>query len=305
MSLEFCILFPGFGWDIETVRLRAAIRQDGFLFLQFISSLAASLRSNRKEGAMKLIKTLSIVFCVLVACAFLVPTAAADDWNNRTTVTFSGPVEVPGVGAQILPAGTYLFKLMDSPSDRNIVQIFNEDGTHLYTTILAIPNYRLRVTDNTVMTFRERAEGQPQAIRAWFYPGANWGQEFVYPRARAIELAKIAQTPVLATPIDLAATPVETLKTAPVVAVAPTGETIEMAKVVEPPPAQATKAVEPPPAQTADVEQSEAARSLPQTASWLPSLGLIGLLSLGTGLGFWMFFKKGADQRARVPSRAK
>jgi hypothetical protein len=245
-----------------------------------------------KEGAMKLFKTLSIVLCVLVACAFLVPAAGADEWNKRTTVTFSGPVEVPGVGAQVLPAGTYLFKLMDSPSDRNIVQIFNEDGTHLYTTILAIPNYRLRVTDKTVMTFRERAEGQPEAIRAWFYPGANWGQEFVYPKARAIELAKVTQTPVLATPVDLATTPVETLKTAPVVAVAPTGETIEMAKVVEPPPVQ-----------TADVEASSAVKSLPQTAGWLPSLGLIGLLSLGTGLGLWMFFKRGASQRAVVSSR--
>lgn len=195
-------------------------------------------------------------------------------------MTFSAPVEVPGVGAQILPAGTYLFKLMDSLSDRNIVQIFNEDGTHVYTTILAIPNYRLRPTDKTVMTFRERAEGQPEALRAWFYPGANWGQEFVYPKSRAIQLAKITQEPVLATPVDLSAAPVETLKTAPVEAVAPTGETVELAQVVGPPPA--------------------AVKSLPQTASWLPIFGLIGLLSLGTGFALWMFSKGGADQRAPV-----
>ncbi len=242
---------------------------------------------------MKLFKTLSIVLCVLVACAFLAPEARADEWNKKTTVTFSGPVEVPGVGAQVLPAGTYLFTLMDSPSDRNIVQIFNQDGTHLYTTILAIPNYRLRATDKTVMTFRERAEGQPEAIRAWFYPGANWGQEFVYPKARAIELAKVTQAPVLATPVDLATTPVEALKTAPVVAVAPTGETIEMTKVVEQPPVE-----------TADVEPSAAAKTLPHTAGWLPSLGFIGLLSLGTGLGLWMFFKRGSQQRAAVSNRA-
>src|SRR5947209_19500545 len=120
-----------------------------------------------KEGAMKLIKTLSIVVCVLVACAFLVPAAGADEWNKRTTVTFSGPVEIPGMGTQVLPAGTYLFKLMDSPSDRNIAQIFNEDGTHLYATILAIPNYRLRVTDKTVMMSPRRIDGKPEGIRAW------------------------------------------------------------------------------------------------------------------------------------------
>src|ERR1051325_6114237 len=108
---------------------------------------------------MKLIKAFSIMLCVLVACAFLLPMASADEWNNRTIVTFSAPVEVPGVGAQTLPAGTYVFKLMDSPSERNTGQIFSEDGRHLYTTFLAIPNYRLRATDKTVMTFHERAEG--------------------------------------------------------------------------------------------------------------------------------------------------
>jgi LPXTG-motif cell wall-anchored protein len=230
---------------------------------------------------MKLMKTLSIVFCVLVACAFLLPTAVADEWNKRTTVTFSAAVEVPGSGAQVLPAGTYIFKLMDSTSNRNIVQIFSADGLHVFTTILAIPNYRLRVTDRTVMTFRERAEGQPEAIRAWFYPGANWGQEFVYPKLRAIELAKIVQEPVLATPIDMAAAPIEALKDAPVEAIAPSGETVELAQVVEPPPA---------------------AEALPQTASSVPLIGLLGLLSLGTGFALWMFSKRGANQRAPFSS---
>jgi LPXTG-motif cell wall-anchored protein len=245
---------------------------------------------------MKLMKMKVLVLgvCALVACAFLSSTAAADEWNKRTTVTFSAPVEVPGAGAQVLPAGTYLFKLLDSPSDRNIVQIFNEDGTHLYTTILAIPNYRLRVSDATVMTFRERAEGQPEAIRAWFYPGANWGQEFVYPKTRATELAKITHEPVLATPIDLSTTPVEALKTAPIEAVTPSGETLDLAKVVEPPPA------------AAPVELPAAAvKTLPQTASPLPIFGLIGLLSLGTGLGLWMFFKRSSDQRPTASSRAR
>jgi LPXTG-motif cell wall-anchored protein len=242
---------------------------------------------------MKLKKAFSIVFCALVACAFLLPMAAADDWNNRTIVTFSAPVEVPGVGAQTLPAGTYVFKLMDSQSDRNIVQIFNEDGTHLYTTVLAIPNYRLRATDKTVMTFRERAEGQPEAIRAWFYPGANWGQEFVYPKAKAIELAKITSGPVLSTPIDLSSAPVEALKTAPVEAVAPTGETVDIAKVVEAPPVAMAK-----------VEPVSAVKTLPHTASWTPMVGLLGLLSLSMGFGLWMFAKKRSNQGARVASRA-
>ena len=55
-----------------------------------------------------------------------VPGARADDWNRKTVVTFSGPVEIPGVHLQgwgVLPAGSYVFKILDSQSDRHIVQI--------------------------------------------------------------------------------------------------------------------------------------------------------------------------------------
>jgi len=222
------------------------------------------------------------IFCLsLVALAFL-PSAKADEWNRKTIVTFDAPVEVPGVGAQILPAGTYVFKIFDSLSDRHIVQIFNQAEDHVYTTILAIPNYRLKATGKTVMTFRERAEGQPEAIRSWFYPGREWGEEFVYPKSRAIELAKVTNEVVLATPIELAAAPVEALKTAPVVAVKPTGEEVQVAEVVELPPEVAT----------AKPVEVAAAQSLPKTASTLPLVGLIGLLSLGAGLALWSFSKR-------------
>jgi hypothetical protein len=223
---------------------------------------------------MKLFKMLATLFCLIALCAFVVPTATADDWNRETVITFSGPVEVPGVGAQILPAGTYVFKIFDSQGDRHIVQIFSQDKTHVFTTILAIPNYRLKTTDKTVITFRERPAGQPEALRAWFYPGREWGEEFVYAKSRAIELAKEVNEPVLATPVELAAAPIETLKTAPVEAVAPTGEPIELTQVVEPPPAAAPVAATTQP--TAD--------PLPQTASSLPMIALIGLMMIGAGL---------------------
>src|SRR5580658_7339608 len=95
------------------------------------------------------------------------PNAHADEHDKKTTITFSGPVEIPGVhleGWGVLPAGTYVFKLLNSSSDRHIVQIFNEDQTQIYATILAIPNYRLRPTDKTVITFNEGLRGAPEAI---------------------------------------------------------------------------------------------------------------------------------------------
>jgi hypothetical protein len=247
-----------------------------------------SLKMNKfKVGA-------TILGLALVTLAFP-PRTNADEWNKKTNVTFSGPVEIPGVGAQVLPAGTYVFKLLDSQADRHIVQVFNVRGDHLYATILAIPNYRLKSTDHTVITFNERAAGEPEAIRAWFYPGNQWGQEFVYPKKRAIELAKIANLPVLAMPTELETNivqpvatadepPVIALKAAPIEAIKPSGESIAMTEVVETPPVE-TAAVAPTP---------EPEKSMPMTASSLPLLGLVGLLSLGAGIALLGFPKRSA-----------
>jgi len=227
---------------------------------------------------MKLLRGLGIILCLAVLCVLVVSTARGDDWNRKTVITFSGPVEVPGVGQHTLPAGTYVFKILDSQSDRHIVQIFNQDETQVLTTILAIPNYRLKTTDKTVITFRERPAGEPEALRAWFYPGHAWGEEFVYAKPRAIELAKEANMPVLATPIELAAAPIEALKTAPIEAVAPTGDPVELAQIVEPPPV-----AEPKPTKE---------EQLPKGASPLPLIALIGLLTIGAGFGLSAFSKR-------------
>src|SRR5580704_9689445 len=109
---------------------------------------------------MSVLKTVTTtLFGFALMGAVFSPCANADEWNKKTVMTFSGPVEIPGVhlkGWGVLPAGTYVFKILDSQSDRHIVQIFSQDETMIYATILAIPNYRLQVTDKTVLTFRER-----------------------------------------------------------------------------------------------------------------------------------------------------
>ena len=224
---------------------------------------------------MKFVKTIFAVLALTLLSATLVPGARADEWNKKTVLTFSQPVEIPG---QILPAGTYTFVLLDSPSDRHIVQIFNQDETVVYATVLAIPNYRLQATSKTVLTFRETPPGQPDVLRAWFYPGKNFGDEFVYPKAKALELAKITNSPVLYTPLEV--TPeveapisspehpvVVQLKQAPVLAVKPSGEDVEIAQVVTAPPAEVLVATN--------------KAQLPKTASPMPLIGLFGLLALG------------------------
>jgi LPXTG-motif cell wall-anchored protein len=237
---------------------------------------------------MKLIKALATLLCLAVLCLLVVPAATADNWNNKTVITFSGPVEVPGSGAQILPAGTYVFKLVDNQSNRHIVQIFDKDETHVFTTILAISNLRLKTTNKTVITFAERPAGQPEALKAWFFPGQEYGAEFVYAKSRALELAKETNEPVLSTPVALDTEPVEALKTAPVIDLAPTGEAAEAAPVAAEPAATepvTMAAAEPAPAPAAE---------LPKTGSSLPLIALIGLLTLSAGLALSVFSKRSA-----------
>jgi hypothetical protein len=251
-------------------------------------------RISKEEKQMSVLRAVTAsVFCLGLLGLAVAPEAKADEWNRKTVITFSGPVEIPGVhlaGWGVLPAGTYVFKILDSQADRHIVQIFNADETTIYATILAIPNYRLRATDKTVITFRERPAGEPEALRAWFYPGRNWGEEFVYPKAKAIALAKATNSPVLFTPAEIPVEVTEPIKTAdapvvlemrraPIMAIQPTGEEVQLAEVVTPPPALSAAASVP-------------EKTLPATASPLPLIALLGLLALCAAGAFRLVQKR-------------
>src|SRR5262245_43782768 len=226
---------------------------------------------------MNRLKVVATIFCLSLAALAFTASVKADAWNKKTIVTFSQPVEVPG--GVVLPPSTYVFKLLDSASNRHIVQIFNEDQTHIYATVLAIPNYRLRVTGKTVITFTEREAGEPQAIRAWFYQGDNFVQEFVYRKSRAAELSKQTNS-----------SPAKPLNEEPVVASKqsqPTDVNPAEAQAVEPPPVQTT-----PTPKEVSADAPKSMEQLPKTASQLPFWGLTGLLSLGAGLALMWVLKR-------------
>ncbi len=236
---------------------------------------------------MKYVKTLVFVFALACLGAALTPQARADEWNRATTMTFNAPVELPGV---VLPAGTYVFKLADSLSDRDIVQVFNKDENHLYATILAVPDYRVEPTDKTVVTFnKEQPAGSPEAIKAWFYPGDTDGYEFVYPKSKAIELAKANQQRVPAMPALMAKSvgkstqpaEVQAMKEAPISAIQPSGKEVQLAQAAPlPAPAQNSSA----PAQMARTTINKLPKRLPKPASSLPLFLLIGATSLAFSL---------------------
>jgi hypothetical protein len=114
----------------------------------------------------------------------LIPLANADEWDQKTVVTFSGPVEIPG---QVLQAGTYVFKMADSQSANDVVLVYSADEKHLYGSFLSIPEQRPEPTDSAVVTLEKSTTGAPEAVKAWFYPGEDIGHEFLYSQPNAAE----------------------------------------------------------------------------------------------------------------------
>jgi hypothetical protein len=135
------------------------------------------------------------ICCAAALTAVIAPGARADEWNKKTILTFSGPVQIPGA---TLPAGSYVFKLADIPGNRHVVQVFDKDEKKIYTTMLAVPNQRMEPSDKPIVLFSERASGSPQAVKVWYYPGETIGNEFVYPKTQAMKIAKETHTRVLA-----------------------------------------------------------------------------------------------------------
>jgi hypothetical protein len=218
------------------------------------------------------IGALAIAGVGLLGTSF-VPRAHADAWDKMTIVNVNEPIIA---GNKVLDPGTYVWKLLDSPSNRHIVQIYDKDQRHLETTVLALPNYRLHPEGNTQFSFWETPAGVPKAVRAWFYPGDNFGQEFPYPKKLVAQLASAAPAPV----------PMNYKEPEPAPAPAPEPE-------AQPEPAPAPAAPPPAPEPQAQTQQTQPQQNttvapvsaprepaLPKTASFNPLIGLLGLGSL-------------------------
>lgn len=140
----------------------------------------------------RFLRSLFLAASAALVCFVLAPVAHAGRWNERTLVTFSGPVEVPG---HVLPAGTYSFQIMNSTSTQNVVEIYNKNRTKLYALILANPAYRMQPTGQTVFTWAERPSDTPEALSKWFYPGRIYGVKFIYPQSNVeISEAHVSKT---------------------------------------------------------------------------------------------------------------
>jgi hypothetical protein len=225
------------------------------------------------------------IMAAALLCVAATGIVSADAWNKKTRVTFSGPVQLPAASSKVglvsLAPGTYIFRLNESQGNRHIVQVTNERGDHVYTTILAIPDYRLNATSKTVMYFSERPAGHPPAIKSWFYPGDNFGHRFVYPKVQAVQIAAEVKQPVPA----FTAPAIEVAKPEPPEVKIVTPQKEEQAYVAQnfdKVDAADTAGVEGEPVKAPEVAQ--AAAKLPKTASPIYEIGLLGFMLMGTSL---------------------
>lgn len=268
------------------------------------------------------IKTTLTAACAVVLLTTAVAAAQGTVADRKTIVTFSGPVSIPGA---TLPAGTYVFRIADSPANRHIVQIFDREDAKILATLFAVPAERDQAEGDPVVSFKETPADRPPAVRYWYYAGEKGGNEFIYPRAQAMMIARASGEPVTAFDTDsteldawkkgavskvtanaepqsastsstttasststtTAATTTAPATTAPEPAPAPAPATTAPV-TAEPTPAPAPAA--PVTAAPAQPEQpvgtaGTPAPTLPHTGSELPAIGLIGLVALAAAFG--------------------
>jgi LPXTG-motif cell wall-anchored protein len=222
--------------------------------------------------------SLAAVCALAIGAGLLAPhRAQADQWDKRTIITVDQPIQVTDT---YLEPGTYVFKLANSSNDRHIVYIFNADENRLINTVMAIPNYRVQPTGNSRFTFWETPPGTARAVRDWFYPGDNFGQEFRYPKNPRQLVA--FNTPPPPAPVAVAPPPPAPEPPPPPPPPAPQAEVqppapappVEIAQAAPPPPPPAVAETPAPPPAAPEPQE------LPKTGSPYPMIGLGGLASL-------------------------
>ncbi len=238
---------------------------------------------------MKRMRTVALAVTTIALFTLLPQTARTDAWNKKTFVTFSDAVETPG---GVLPPGRYVFKLADSLSDRHIVQILNDRENHVEATVLAFSKYRAQPADKSIFTFYETRAGEPHALQSWFYPGDTIGQEFAYPKRRAVLLAAATGQRVPSSvntieapppaPTTEAQAPMESPSATEASNNSAPAEPVELAQ--NRPPEQPTVIEQEQPREQSPAPEPAAPATMPQTASEWPLVALLGAFSLGAAI---------------------
>jgi hypothetical protein len=257
---------------------------------------------------MRFWRSLEVIVGVVILGLAFVGKVCASESDQKTIVTFNQPVEIPG---KVLTPGTYVFKVLDSPGTRDVIQVLNKNEDHVVATFIAIPASTDKPFEKPFIRFEERASGSPPAIEAWFYPGRTDGHAFVYPRQHALELAKANNQNVASMPDKMKSDVTELSKSTTPPSANDTNQpsVVDMknATLTEVTPEDQDEATEPtvfaialitPAVPNSEMEtdsahkQISARKELPKTASAFPLLALLAALSIVTGLTLGVFAKR-------------
>lgn len=245
---------------------------------------------------MTLLKQTCSRTAIAMLCGLVISLTAsrADESNKRTILTVSQTVQI---GDATLQPGRYVVKLLDSQSERHVVQIFNGDQTHIIDTVIAVPIQRVTPRGHTTFTYYETPAGSAHALRTWYYPGDSVGQEFLEPKHHEMLAAGTAvvdqplafnneETPASSATVTQAGNEQPSAaepttgqqsgdqQSADRSATGPAPAQTEVAQNTTPAPTNDTAAQSPAPA-------NQPATQLPQTGSSYPEIGLFGLMLLG------------------------
>jgi hypothetical protein len=134
---------------------------------------------------MKMAKSGLLLGIVCLVTSMAAPVTRADDSVKQATVTIQSPEQVPG---SVLPAGTYVFKQTGMQSGWAIVQIYSKDGSALVTTILAYPNAQVLSNGQNFVVYPVTGSGSVPAMEGIVFAGDSTVQQFAYPEATADQI---------------------------------------------------------------------------------------------------------------------
>jgi len=232
------------------------------------------------------------VATVLLALLTLSVDAQQPDTRDRTIMTFSGAVELPGMR---LEPGTYVFRIADT-TGRNVIQVLPEDEMQVLGQGLFVPAERQESTGDTIVTFREieaRANATP-AVQFWFYPGEKIGKEFIYPKDQAMRIAQQTGAEVLtedgrvevaSETAQVSGTSVDEARPQPAPAQVAVAESAEPVTGTTGRDDQSTPSAGARQDATVAPRNEYARNELPRTAGVSALAGLIGMLALGGAFG--------------------
>lgn len=200
--------------------------------------------------------------------------------DHDSTLSIAAPVEVPGA---ILDPGTYVVKLVETQSNRDVVTITSEDGKKLYATVICAPHPTTEAPRHATFVFYSVPEGANKVLHTWYAPHDSIGLDFIYPPDRAAALRQVTNEEVPALTAEQSNALASRAAPAAVTTDAEPPKAAE-APAPPPPPAPAVAAEAAPAPQPAAMT-ADASETLPKTASRTPLVLAAGILALGVASG--------------------